>query len=56
MVEKYKQIAIDKNFNTYFLCVGDKDYNIEKEIVVPANQNCNCYSVAKAFTVFAIGV
>jgi hypothetical protein len=56
MVEKYKQIAIDKNFNTYFLCVGDKDYNIEKEIVVPANQNCNCYSVAKAFTVFAIGL
>ena len=31
MVKKYKQVAIDNNFNTYFLCVGDKDYNIEKE-------------------------
>ena len=56
MVRKYKQVAIEKNFNTYFLCVGDKDYNIEKEVVVPANFNCNCYSVAKAFTVFAIGL
>ena len=56
MVKKYKQIAIGKNFNTYFLSVGDKDYNIEKEVVVPANPNCNCYSVAKAFTVFAIGL
>ncbi len=56
MVKKYKQIALDKNFNTYFLCVGDKDYNIEKEVVVPANPNCNCYSVAKAYTVLAIGL
>ena len=56
MVNKYKKIAIDKKFNTYFICVGDKNYNIEKEEIVPANQNCNCYSVAKAFTVTAIGL
>ena len=56
MVKKYKQIALDKNFNTYFLCVGDKNYNIEKEVIVPANPNCNCYSVAKAYTVLAIGL
>lgn len=56
MVEKYKQIALDNKFNTYFLCLGDKDYNIEKVEVVPANPNCNCYSVAKAFTVLAIGL
>lgn len=56
MITKYKQIAIDKKFNTYFLCVGDKNYNIEKEVIVPANPNCNCYSVAKAYTVLAIGL
>lgn len=56
MVKKYKQIALDNKFNTYFLCLGDKDYNIEKVEVVPANPNCNCYSVAKAYTVLAIGL
>lgn len=56
MIDKLKKIALDNKFNTYFLCVGDKDYNIEKVEVVPGNPNCNCYSVAKAFTVFAIGL
>lgn len=56
MIEKYKQIVLDNKFNTYFLCLADKDYNINKIEIVPSNPNCNCYSVAKAFTVFAIGL
>ena len=56
MINKYKQIVVDNNFNTYFISMGDKEYNIKKEVIVPANPNCNCYSVAKAFTVTAIGM
>lgn len=56
MLNIYKKIAINNKFNTYFLCLGDKDYNIQKEVVIPANPNCNCYSVAKAYTVTAIGL
>ena len=56
MLEKFKQKIIDQNLNTYFICEADSDYNIKKEVIVPANPNCNCYSVAKAFTVFAIGL
>lgn len=56
MINKYKQIVVDNNFNTYFISIGDKEYNIKKEVIVPANPNCNCYSVAKAFTVTAIGM
>lgn len=56
MLEKFKQKIIDKNLNAYFICEADSDYNIKKEVIVPANPNCNCYSVAKAFTVTAIGI
>lgn len=56
MIETYKQRAIDENLNTYFISEGDRDYNIKKIQVVPANPTCNCYSVAKAYTVFAIGL
>lgn len=56
MINKLKEIIIEKNLNTYFICVGDSKYNIEKEIIVPANPTCNCYSVAKVFTVTAIGL
>ena len=56
MIEKYKQKLLDKKINTYFVCVGDKNYNIQKEVIVPANPTCNCYSVAKAFTVTTIGI
>ena len=56
MIIKYKQIALDKKLNTYFISVGDTNYNIEIEEIVPANPTCNCYSVAKAFTVTAIVV
>ena len=53
---KYKQQILERKLNTYFVCEGDKDYNIKKETIVPANPTCNCYSVAKAFTVTAIGI
>lgn len=56
MIKTYKQKAIDKNLNIYFISEGDNEYNIQKEVVVPANPNCNCYSIAKAFTVLAIGL
>lgn len=56
MINKYKQIVVDNKLNTYFISIGDKEYNIKKEVIVPANPNCNCYSVAKAFTVTAIGM
>ena len=56
MINNYKQKAIDKNLNIYFICEADKDYNIKKEVVNNANPTCNCYSVAKAFTVLAIGM
>lgn len=56
MIKKYKQNAIDKNLNIYFICEADKNYNIKKEVVNKANPTCNCYSVAKAFTVLAIGM
>lgn len=52
----YKEKIINSKLNTYFVAIGDKDYNIKKEVIVPANPNCNCYSVAKAFTVTAIGL
>lgn len=56
MINTYKQKLIERKSNTYFICVGDKEYNIKKEVIVPANPTCNCYSVAKAFTVLAIGL
>ena len=56
MLKKYKEKAIENNLNIYFIAQGDKNYQIEKEVVVPANPTCNCYSVAKAFTVLAIGM
>lgn len=56
MIEVYKKRAMNRNLNIYFIATGDKDYNIQKEIVVPSNPSCNCYSIAKAFTVLAIGL
>ena len=56
MIKAYKQRIIDKKLNTYFICEGDKDYNIKKEVIVPSNPTCNCYSVAKSFTAMAIGL
>ena len=56
MISKYKQKVLEQKLNIYFICEGDKNYNIIKEEVVPANPTCNCYSVAKAFTVTSIGI
>ena len=51
-----KDKLLDRNLNVYFVSKGDKNYNIETESIVPANPCCNCYSVAKAFTVTAFGI
>ena len=56
MIEKCKQIILENRITPYFICEGDINYNIRKEVINPANPNCNCYSVAKAFTVTAIGI
>ena len=56
MIKTYKQKIQDQKLNIYFICEGNKEYQINKEEVVPANPTCNCYSVAKAFTVTAIGM
>lgn len=52
----YEKIINDNKFNTYFICEGDSNYNIVKKEIIEANPTCNCYSVAKAFTVTAIGL
>ena len=52
----FKEKLLENKLNVYFVSQGDKDYNITKEIIVPANPTCDCYSVAKAFTVTAIGM
>lgn len=56
MIQKCKQIILENKLNPYFICEADSNYNIRKEMINPANPNCNCYSVAKAFTVTAIGM
>ena len=56
MIEIYKQKILDKKINMNFLCVADKEYNIKKEVIIEANPTCDCYSVAKAFTVMGIGL
>ena len=56
MIEKCKQIILENRITPYFICEGDINYNIRKEVINPANPNCNCYSVAKVFTVTAIGI
>lgn len=52
----YAFLSKEYGLNTFFVAEGDKNYNITKQTVVPANPCCNCYSVAKAFTVTAIGM
>ena len=55
-MNEIKEKLLEQNLNTYFVSCIDKDYNIETVSVVPANPCCNGYSVAKAFTVTAIGL
>ena len=56
MIDKIKQIILNQKLNAYFICEGNSKYEIKKEVINPANPTCNCYSVAKAFTVTAIGM
>ena len=56
MIKEYKRKAIERSLNIYFIATADNNYNIKKEVVVDSNPTCNCYSVAKAFTVTAIGL
>jgi len=53
---KFKEKILKEKLNIYFVSTADKNYNIETEQIVPANPCCNGYSVAKAFTVTAIGI
>lgn len=52
----YDSRARSAGLNLYFVAEGDCDYNIRTQCVAPANPCCNCYSIAKAFTVTAIGM
>ena len=52
----YSARAREAGLNVYFISEGDRDYNIRLEKNIPANPSCNCYSIAKAFTVTAIGM
>ncbi len=50
------QNALDKKLNVYFIATGDKNMNIVKRDIVPANPGCDCYSVAKAYTALGVGI
>lgn len=52
----YKARIRSQNLNVYFVSEGDRDYHIRTQKITPANPCCNCYSVAKAFTVTALGM
>ena len=52
----FKEKLLENKLNIFFVAQGDKDYNITKETIIPTNPTCNCYSVAKAFTIMAIGL
>lgn len=56
MLDTYKKRILEHKLNVYFICEADKKYQIKKEEICPANPTCNCYSVAKAFVVLAIGI
>ena len=53
---RYSNRALEAGLNVYYIAEGDRDGNIRLERHVPANPCCNCYSVAKAFTVTAVGM
>jgi len=42
--------------NVYFVAEGSQSGHIRCTRAVPANPTCNCYSVAKAFVVTAVGI
>lgn len=53
---RYNSRALEAGLNVYFIAEGDREGNIRLERHVPANPCCNSYSVAKAFTVTAVGM
>lgn len=56
MIKKFKERVLKEKLNVYFISEASSECDIVKEEIVPANPTCNCYSVAKAFTVTAIGM
>lgn len=52
----YAARARAAGYRTYFVAEGDREGNARVQTLVPANPCCNCYSVAKAFTVTAFGM
>lgn len=52
----YAALAREYDLHIHFVCEGDREYRIRKHELAPANPCCNCYSVAKAFTVLAVGI
>ena len=52
----YAKRALDAHLNLYFVAEGTREGEIRKQCAVPANPACNCYSVAKLFTVTAVGL
>ena len=52
----YAKRAKDAGLNIYFIAEGDRGEEIRCQRAVPANPNCNSYSIAKAFVVTAFGI
>ena len=48
--------ATDAGLNVYFIAEGSKSGHIRQMTATPASPTCNCYSIAKAFVVTAIGI
>ena len=52
----YSERANAAGLNVYFIAEEDADGNIRVEKNLPANPMCNNYSIAKAYTVLAVGM
>ncbi len=52
----YAARARAAGYRMYFAAEGDSEGNFRLQSIEPANPCCNCYSVAKAFTVTAFGM
>lgn len=52
----YAKRALDAHLNVYFIAEGSRDGEIRCQSATPACPSCNCYSVAKLFTVTAVGL
>ena len=52
----YAKRAKDASLNVYFIAEGTREGESRCQTVTPANPCCNSYSVAKAFSVTALGL